>query len=61
MQRATYASMKGLGSVHARVPWVGWVVRLREWRANVGGMLLFLLLLLLRFHPEKQILSNFYF
>ena len=53
--------MKGLGSVHARVPWVGWVVRLREWRANVGGMLLFLLLLLLRFHPEEQILSNFYF
>ena len=50
-----------MSGVHVRVPCVGWVVRWCEWRANVGGMLLFLLLLLLRFHPEEQILSNFYF
>ena len=50
-----------MSGMHVRVSWIGWVVRSREWSGNVGGMLLFLLLLLLRFYPEEQILSNFYF
>ena len=50
-----------MSGMHVRVSWIGWVVHLREWSGNVGGMLLLLLLLLLRFHPEEKILSNFYF
>ena len=38
--------------------WVVWLVACQsgwyEWRANVGGMLILLLLLLLKYFPEKN-------
>ena len=47
-----------LGCILACVAWVVWLAACQsgwyEWRANVGGMLILLLLLLLKYFPEKN-------